>query len=159
MKTMPVVKNTCSFNAQTLQKMLMRVDLKAYFAALGKMFNDPVYYDVTYDKLLRYTALDEEFHYDFLGTSTVPITPDPTVTVGEMLRAATEMITRNGYDLSSLPPLKRERMIYHMEETAQLIVEEILVKPMIRLDTQNKAPSSANKNKTKGDNKYGYQSH
>ena len=124
---------TKGMNSQNLQSMFMRVQLDAYFNMLTELFDDPSYADV-YLRLLPYTALDDEFRYDFLGMAEITIPPDAFCTIGDMLQAAAKMISHNGYPLDHLKSQKHYKIMLQMEEAGTMIVEEIIIKPILRFN-------------------------
>lgn len=130
---MPENKIKKKMDAQTLQSMFMHIQLDVYFDVLADMLGDPSIKKVYTDKLLHYTALADDYTFDFVGDREYPpFCLNKFTTVGELLCAAGKMMNLIDYDFTYLGEDEYEYN-FQAEGTGMMIITELLIKPLLKI--------------------------
>lgn len=135
-----------SSNTQTVQRLLSRMSLRAYFEALSDTLADDRYMNI-YRRLLKCTSVDS--NYEMLDN---PKTGNQQyinehITVGEMLRIAMQLIQHYKGPQWPADDKRRER---EQDEIGCTIVEMILVRPMLEVTEMLSAYTTTDNSITKG---------
>lgn len=100
--------------ADAVQSVFMRISVIAYFETLAEMTGDSSF-AAAFRRVLSFTAVDAKGEY----APSEGISVDPHLTVGELLYAAEQLFRDSDmYEPSG------------SEDSARLLVEDLLIKPM-----------------------------